>query len=132
MKYVAAIFGAASILLAAEPRFDTVAPGAWAGDAASAVAVVNPYEGDAARIAEGRSLFNQYCAHCHAPNAISPDPPKDLRRLKMRYGERMAEVFRFTVTHGRPDRGMPNWEGVLDDPALWTIFTFLQSVQALP
>ena len=129
MRFLAAISGAASILLAAGLGHDTVVPIARAGDA---VAVMNPYEGDASRAAEGRSLFNQYCGHCHAPNAISPDPPRDLRRLKLRYGERIAEVFHVTVTHGRPDKGMPNWEGVLDERALWTIFTFLQSVQTPP
>lgn len=132
VKFLAAIFGAASIVFAAELCLDTAVPIARAADPASAVAVVNPYEGDASRAADGRGLFNQYCAHCHAPNAVSPDPPKDLRRLKMRYGERMVEVFHFTVTHGRQDKGMPNWEGVLDDRALWTIFTFLQSVQTPP
>lgn len=97
-----------------------------------AVAAKNPYEGDAARAAAGRAQFNQYCAHCHGPNAVSPDPPRDLRRLKRRYSENMANVFHFTVTHGRPDKGMPNWTGLLDDETLWTIFTFLQTVQAEP
>jgi polar amino acid transport system substrate-binding protein len=97
-----------------------------------AMSIVLPYRGDTARAADGKSLFNQYCAHCHAPNAISPDPPRDLRRLKARYGDRMAEVFLFTVTHGRADKGMPNWQGVLDEQSLWTIFSFLQSVQNEP
>ena len=44
----------------------------------------------------------------------------------------MTEVFYFTVTHGRPDKGMPNWKGILQDDTLWTIFTFLQSVQSQP
>jgi mono/diheme cytochrome c family protein len=98
----------------------------------TAVAAKNPYDGDAGRAAAGRGLFNQYCAHCHGPNAVSPDPPRDLRRLKRRYSENMANVFHFTVTHGRLDKGMPNWTGQLDDETLWTIFTFLQTVQAEP
>src|SRR5262249_25814341 len=96
------------------------------------VVTKNPYEGDAGRAAAGRGLFNQYCAHCHGPNALSPDPPRDLRRLKRRYDENMASLFYFTVTHGRPDKGMPTWAGRLDDETLWTIFTFLQTVQAEP
>jgi len=44
----------------------------------------------------------------------------------------MANLFYSTVTHGRPDKGMPTWTGRLDDETLWTIFTFLQSVQAEP
>jgi mono/diheme cytochrome c family protein len=99
---------------------------------AAAVTAKNPYDGDAGRAATGHGLFNQYCAHCHGPNAVSPDPPRDLRRLKRRYGENMANVFHLTVTHGRPDKGMPNWSGRLDDETLWTIFTFLQTVQAEP
>src|SRR5262249_33335191 len=34
----------------------------------------------------GRHLFNQHCAHCHAPNALSPEQSRDLRRLRLRYG----------------------------------------------
>jgi mono/diheme cytochrome c family protein len=44
----------------------------------------------------------------------------------------MADVFYTTVTHGRPDKGMPTWGGVIDDETLWKIFTFLQSVQTKP
>ena len=39
-------------------------------------------------------------------------------------------MFYFTVTHGRAEKGMPNWKGVLDDETLWTIFAFLETVQA--
>jgi mono/diheme cytochrome c family protein len=119
--------------LLAAPSWPVDAPSVVrVNDVTGAITITNPYEGDAARAAQGRSLFNQYCAHCHAPNAISPDPPKDLRRLQVRYDERMSEVFYSTVTHGRPDKGMPNWKGVLEDETLWTIYTFLQSVQSRP
>jgi mono/diheme cytochrome c family protein len=129
MKFIAVVLAAAG--LAAAGTFLPVAtPGARADDPADVAR--NPYEGDAARATAGRSLFNQYCAHCHSPNAISPDPPKDLRRLRIRYAEKMPDVFYFTVTHGRPDKGMPNWKGILDDETLWTIFTFLETVQKEP
>jgi mono/diheme cytochrome c family protein len=131
MKNAVVIAGSAG-LLAAQAWLIGAPPVARADDVATAKAINNPYEGDPARAAQGRSLFNQYCAHCHAPNAISPDPPRDLRRLELRYAERMTEVFYFTVTHGRPEKGMPNWKGVLEDETLWTIFTFLQSVQTSP
>lgn len=60
---------------------------------------------------------------------MNPDPTKDLRRLSLRYGDRMAEVFHTTVTYGRPDKGMPNWNDVLDEETLSKIFSFLRSVQ---
>jgi polar amino acid transport system substrate-binding protein len=131
MKTLAAILGAAG-LLAAPSWLVGAPPVVRADDVAVAATIKNPYEGDPTRAAQGHSLFNQYCAHCHAPHAISPDPPKDLRRLRLRYADSMTAVFYFTVTHGRPDKGMPNWKGVLDDETLWTIFTFLQSVQSQP
>jgi polar amino acid transport system substrate-binding protein len=131
MKSSIAIAGAVS-LLATQPWLATAPLIARADDVTAVVTAKNPYEGDPLRAAQGRSLFNQYCAHCHSPNAISPDPPKDLRRLGLRYAEKMPEVFYFTVTHGRPDKGMPNWKGILPDETLWTIFTFLQSVQSQP
>jgi mono/diheme cytochrome c family protein len=73
MKSSIAITGAVGLLatqswLAAEP------PILRADDVTAVVPVKNPYEGDPLRAAQGRSLFNQYCAHCHAPNALSPDP----------------------------------------------------------
>jgi mono/diheme cytochrome c family protein len=128
-KVAAAIFAGAS-MLAVFFGLPSAARYARADD--PAVAAKNPYEGDAGQAAAGRGLFNQYCAHCHGPNAVSPDPPRDLRRLKRSYGENMANVFHLAVKHGRPDKGMPNWTGRLDDEALWTIFAFLQTVQAEP
>jgi mono/diheme cytochrome c family protein len=128
MKSSMVVAGAVG-LLATQSWLATVPPVVRADDV---TAIKNPYEGDPLRAAQGRSLFNQFCAHCHAPNAISPDAPKDLRRLRVRYAEKMPEVFYFTVTHGRPDKGMPNWTGILPDETLWTIFTFLQSVQSQP
>ncbi len=77
----------------------------------------------------GRSLFNQHCSHCHAPNAMSPEPTRDLRRLRVRYGEKMREVTYTTVKDGRPSKGMPTWGDALSAEAIGQIVTFLESVQ---
>ena len=82
-------------------------------------------------IAAGRSAFNQHCSHCHAPNAMSPEPSRDLRRLRLRYGAASQEVFFATVTRGRPDKGMPPWNN-LDAATLQRVWTFLDSVQTPP
>ena len=81
---------------------------------------------------EGHGLFNQYCSHCHGPNAIQGERPRDLRRLRIRYGDKAPEVFLGTISTGRPDKGMPVWKGVLSDEVLWRIFTYLESVQTKP
>lgn len=53
----------------------------------------------------------------------------DLRRLHLRYGDKMDEVFTYTVHHGRPDKGMPNWDGILTNDDFTKIKAFLHSVQ---
>ncbi len=90
---------------------------------------VNPYRGDAAAVVAGRIRFNVHCSHCHSPNAANPEPRTDLRRLHLRYGERVNDVFYTAVTRGRPPKGMPPWGEVLDEETIWKIKTFLESVQ---
>jgi len=95
-------------------------------------ALVNPFEGDPDAVLAGQKAFNQHCSHCHSPNAQSPEPTRDLRRLKRRYGERRTEVFYATVNAGRPAQGMPPWGQALATEDIWRIWTFLESVQAEP
>ncbi len=91
-----------------------------------------PSRGEEDLVEDGRGLFNQYCAHCHGPNAIQGERPRDLRRLKVRYGQEAPQVYYQVVNHGRLDKGMPVWKGVLSEDALWRIFTYLQTVQTPP
>ena len=92
----------------------------------------NPLEGRSDVLDEGRSLFNQYCSHCHGPNAVQGERPRDLRRLKIRYADKAPEVFENTLATGRPEKGMPVWKGVLSDDVIWRIYTYLDSVQTKP
>jgi mono/diheme cytochrome c family protein len=89
-------------------------------------------ESDPALIKEGQSLFNQTCAHCHGPNAITGQSERNLRRLRARYGNDMAEVYRSTVLHGRPAKGMPVWGEILDARTIDLIYAYLRSVQSEP
>ena len=91
--------------------------------------LVNPLEGRSDVVEDGRSLFSQYCSHCHGQSAIQGERPRDLRRLTLRYGDEAPNVFRETTSTGRLDRGLPAWKDVLSDDVLWRIFTFLQTVQ---
>ena len=97
--------------------------------AAEDTALHNPFTGRADIAAEGRTLFNVHCSHCHGPNAFQGLKRRDLRRLTRRYKARVANVFYQTATNGRPDKGMPSWKGVLEDETLWKIYTFLETVQ---
>lgn len=91
---------------------------------------VNPYADETDVLPEGNSLFNQYCSHCHGPNAAQGERPRDLRRLNIRYGDDAIAVYYKTVNEGRMDKGMPVWKGVLPEEKIWKIFTFLSSVQS--
>lgn len=74
-------------------------------------------------------MFNQYCSHCHGPDAVQGERPRDLRRLTRRYGDGATQMFYTTVNNGRMDKGMPVWKGGLPEETMWRIYTFLQSVQ---
>ena len=95
----------------------------------NAESLKNPYEGREDLLAEGGSLFNQYCSHCHGPLAVQGERPRDLRRLTLRYGEDAMNLFWRTVNDGRMDKGMPVWKDAISDDIKWRIYTFLQSVQ---
>lgn len=84
---------------------------------------------EAARVPEGSDLFNSTCAHCHGPDAVQAERRINLRLLRHRYGDTMDQVFFTTVTHGRPEKGMPNWSEVFTDDQFKSILAFLRSVQ---
>ncbi len=113
---------AAALLLAATP----------AGADQAAGRPANPYAGDSEVVPEGKSLFNQYCSHCHGPDAVQGERPRDLRRLQIRYRDDAIAVFYTTINNGRMDKGMPVWKGVLSEEVIWKIYTFLASVQTEP
>ena len=93
--------------------------------AAASVGAVLP-AGDAIA---GQKIFNETCSHSHGPDAVQAEHHIDLRRLHLRYGDRMDEVFTYTVHHGRSDKGMPNWSGILSEDDFDEIKAFLHSVQ---
>ncbi len=106
-----------------------VARGALAGDG-EVLPAANPFEGQAGAADEGRNLFNETCSHCHGPDAVTSMAERNLRKLRIHYGDQMADVFHKTVTGGRTELGMPAWSEVLDEKTIWQIYTYLQTVQA--
>ncbi len=100
---------------------------AAAGDKGTREAAFTPAGGDPVA---GHSMFNGNCAHCHGPDAVTGDGRVNLRLLQVRYGAGMDQMFYHTVTHGRIDKGMPNWSGVISDQQFKSILAWLHSVQA--
>jgi ABC-type amino acid transport substrate-binding protein/mono/diheme cytochrome c family protein len=79
--------------------------------------------------AEAQSNFNNKCGHCHGKNGASPISERDLRKLSMRYKEEWKSVTYSTIVKGRPDYGMPTWDGILPDHEIKAIVEFLATVQ---
>jgi polar amino acid transport system substrate-binding protein len=120
--------------VAAEPAAPLTAPAAvlesGAGAATIAAVPAPAAAADEADLTEGREIFNGICSHCHGPDAVQAERRINLRLLRRRYGDRMAESYRHTVTTGRPAKGMPNWSEVLTSEQIDKILVFLNSVQS--
>ena len=97
--------------------------------AAAAVPAAPQTSANAADVAAGRKLFNDNCSHCHGPDAVQGEQRRNLRLLRQRYGNDMAEMFMTTVTHGRVTKGMPNWSGIISPEEFHKILAFLSSIQ---
>lgn len=119
----------ARLVLVADGQGADVAKAAPAQEAATPAAVEAKGAAGAGDVVEGKEIFNGTCAHCHGPDAVQGERRIDLRLMKHRYGEQMDETFRYTVTHGRPAKGMPNWSEVFTNDQFDKILAFLHSVQ---
>jgi polar amino acid transport system substrate-binding protein len=80
-------------------------------------------------VVAGHSIFNDNCEHCHGPDAVEGIEERNLRHVGLRYGNKMDQVFMYTVTHGRPSKGMPNWSGILTHAQFRDILAYLHSIQ---
>ena len=79
--------------------------------------------------AAGRQQFNSRCSHCHGADAFSPVRERDLRFLKMRYGDKWQDTAIATIRNGRPDAGMPTWKDALADGEIRQIVSFFDTIQ---
>jgi len=99
-----------------------------------------PNHAEALRI--GTSAYNQNCARCHGLEALSGGIAPDLRKLdrdcmglgdeakKMACYKETDEYFLGTVRRGRVRDGrvyMPHFEGILNQEAMWSIKTYLET-----
>ena len=90
--------------------------------------LVNPYEGNAQRIAEGGKLFIAYnCLDCHGADGSGAMGPS-LADSRWHFGGSAAEVFE-SIYEGRPD-GMPTWGGRIGNDQIWMLVTYVRSLSA--
>jgi cytochrome c oxidase cbb3-type subunit 3 len=85
----------------------------------------NPFEGDAAAVAEGRRLYNWYnCAGCHFNGGGGIGPA--LMDGKWIYGAEPENIYD-TIVRGRPN-GMPAFGGRIPEQQLWQIVAYVRSL----
>jgi ABC-type amino acid transport substrate-binding protein/cytochrome c5 len=78
---------------------------------------------------EAKSVFNNKCSHCHGANGASPVQERDLRKLTIRYKDEWKDVALTTISKGRPDYGMPAWNGIIPEEEIKSLIEFLATVQ---
>lgn len=107
----------------------------------------NPYRGDADAIKIGSSAYNQNCARCHGLQAISGGIAPDLRKLdndcvslkdtkkKAACVKDVDVYYMSSVRNGKVRNGavyMPKFEGVMNQEAMWSIKSYLETVRERP
>src|SRR6185312_12355870 len=87
--------------------------------------LVNPYEGNAQRVAEGAKLFVAYnCMDCHGADGSGGMGPS-LQDGRWHFGGTDGTVFQ-SIYEGRPD-GMPSWGGRIGDDQIWRLVAYVRS-----
>jgi putative copper export protein/mono/diheme cytochrome c family protein/peroxiredoxin len=86
----------------------------------------------AGSIAEGMRVYQAHCASCHGTPTLGREAPSgsavDLdARLKAR---RSAGELFWLMTHGRPERGMPEFGGRVGEAQRWHVINFLRAFGA--
>ena len=91
----------------------------------------NPYEGDAAAVAQGKQLFlSMNCAYCHMFEGAGLMGPA-LNGHGWRYGGTPAQIYN-SIHDGRP-QGMPAWGTRLPADQIWKLVAYVESLGgALP
>ncbi len=85
--------------------------------------------------AAGKEIFQQNCQECHGESALGdgpeaaklPSPPAALASLEELREATPAERF-LTVTHGKPDHGMPPFASTLTARQRWDVLAYIYTL----
>ncbi len=92
---------------------------------ASAKAVKNPYQGQAAAVTAGKTLYARNCLSCHGRTGQGTGNVPSLVDGKLE-GVPGGEVFWF-ITKGDKDNGMPSW-AFLPEKSRWEIISYVETM----
>ncbi len=91
----------------------------------SAKAMKNPYDGQAAAVAAGKTLYARNCLSCHGKTGQGTGNVPSLVDGKME-GVPEGEVFWF-ITKGSTENGMPSW-AFLPEKSRWEIVSYVETM----
>jgi glucose/arabinose dehydrogenase len=91
----------------------------------SAKAMKNPYQGQPAAAAAGKTLYARNCLACHGRNGQGTGNVPSLVDGKLE-GVTPGEVFWF-ITKGSKDNGMPSW-AFLPEQQRWQIVSYVETM----
>lgn len=95
------------------------------GKAPAGASDKNPFEGNAKSVAEGKLLWSSMnCDGCHGGGEGWAAP--SLSDGRWRYGGSDPALFQ-SIYYGRP-KGMPAFGGLLSEPIIWKLVTYLRSL----
>jgi cytochrome c oxidase cbb3-type subunit 3 len=88
--------------------------------------IVNPVEGQASAVQDGKVLYQKMnCVYCHQFKGIGLIGPS-LANGQWRYGGRPAEIFK-SIYEGRP-QGMPAWGEAMPTEKIWQVVAYIESL----
>jgi cytochrome c oxidase cbb3-type subunit 3 len=89
---------------------------------------LNPYQGNAYGMAEGKRLFTWFnCTGCHANGGGAIGPA--LMDARWRYGAEPQEIYT-SIVAGRPN-GMPAFHGRIPDHQVWQLVAYVRALGGL-
>jgi cytochrome c oxidase cbb3-type subunit 3 len=92
------------------------------------VTIMNPYDGNAYALSEGKRLFSQWnCAGCHSHGGGGMGPP--LMDAEWIYGSDPENIVA-SIVQGRPN-GMPSFRGRIPNQQLWQLAAYVRSLSGL-
>lgn len=91
----------------------------------------------AASGADGKQIFKNYCAKCHAEDGsvseygrnIKPKPARDLRTNRLFVAPRELPII---IKYGVYGRGMPKWEDVLNEEEIRAVAEYVRTLKYSP
>ncbi len=105
----------------------TDSPSSATAEPSAHVPSSNPMSGQPEAVEAGRKLYFMWCVQCHGPKADGVSRfgqyAADLRKFWRGYRE-----FVTIVTKGRPERQMPPWKEVLDEPKISQVGAYLETL----